>query len=206
MDCAETILQKVADDLQETIDKNDTPVNVFTAPARMPIVNQFALLFHDSFLMSIDDYALTRNDIRVVLKIIELMKFGNLVKISWSDVGSSLGINRSNMSRHMANLRRARLIVDDAGGNTYLNPQIIAKGKFLQQSGDKTLIEVLELGAAAIEGTRMQPSILTKNLRAKKKAEYKDNKEKNLKHQMNMLAMIDRDIEKEKKVGNKKKK
>ena len=136
-------------------------------PARMPIVNNFALIFHNTFLFTIDDYNLSRNDIRVMLKIIDLMKFGNLVKLSWADVARSLGIPEKNIIRHIKKLRDAHLLIDDEGGNTYLNPQIIAKGKFLQKNGDETLIQLLDLGAKAMEDTAMSPNIITPNIRKK---------------------------------------
>ena len=95
------------------------------------------------------------------------MKFGNLVKLSWADVARSLGIPEKNIIRHIKKLRDAHLLIDDEGGNTYLNPQIIAKGKFLQKNGDETLIQLLDLGAKAMEDTAMSPNIITPNIRKK---------------------------------------
>ena len=161
------VLQSVVDGIQEQFDKGNKSVNVFTAPARMPIVNQFALIFHNNFLMTIDEYKLALNDIRIMLKIIDLMKFGNLVKLSWSDVARSLDIDPTNMGRHIKKLKKAALLIEDNGGNTYLNPQIIAKGKFLENSSDKTLIEILNIGADAIDGTNVTPSIITDKIRNK---------------------------------------
>ena len=163
---AESILQDVANSIDEHLEESKS-VNVFSMPARMPIVNNFALIFHNTFLFTIDDYNLSRNDIRVMLKIIDLMKFGNLVKLSWADVARSLGIPEKNIIRHIKKLRDAHLLIDDEGGNTYLNPQIIAKGKFLQKNGDETLIQLLDLGAKAMEDTAMSPNIITPNIRKK---------------------------------------
>lgn len=162
-------LEAIADSLQETMKNGNKQVNVFTAPARMPIVNQFALIFHNNFLLTIDDYNLRLNDIRVMLKIIDLMKFGNLVKLSWSDVARSLRIDPTNMGRHIKKLKQAKLLIEDEGGNTYLNPQIIAKGKFIQEKEDQQLIKILNIGAEALEGTNIKPSIITKKIKNKEK-------------------------------------
>ena len=48
-----------------------------------------------------------------------------------------------------------------------MNPQIIAKGKFLQK-GDENLIHLLEKGAEALEGTNVKPSILTPKMQKEK--------------------------------------
>ena len=58
----------------------------------MPIINNYALLIHTAFLQTINDYNLTLNDVKVMLKIIEYMKFGNLVHLSWSKVAEDLNI------------------------------------------------------------------------------------------------------------------
>lgn len=172
--------EEIAEDIQQKLEDGNKQVNVFTAPARMPIVNQFALIFHNNLLLTLDEYKLTLNDLRVILKIIDLMKFGNLVKLSWSDVARSLGINPQNMNRHINKLRKAHLLIDDEGGNTYLNPQIIAKGKFIQGKQDQQLIEVLNLGADAIEGSGRTPSIITERIRRKQKEKAENTLQRSL--------------------------
>lgn len=157
------ILSNIAESIDGHL-KQGKDVNVFSMPARMPIVNNFVLLFYNSFLQTIDDYHLTLNDVRVLLKIIELMKFGNLVKLTWSDVAKQLGIPRNNIARHVKKLHSARLLMSDAGGNTYLNPQIIAKGKFLQKENDE-LIKLLDWGADELNAIGIEPNVLTPKLK-----------------------------------------
>lgn len=164
---SENALQTVAEGIQEHLDKGNKSINVFTAPARMPIINQFCLLFYQSFLDTIDEYQLKLNDIRVILKILEKMQFGNLVKLSWSDIARSLKMNPTNINRHIKKLKDAALLIEDEGGNTYLNPQIIAKGKFLQNNEDAKIIELLNLGADALDGTNIKPSIMTDKIKNK---------------------------------------
>lgn len=165
-----TILGNIAEGLQDTIEKTGTTqVNVFSSPARMPIVNNYVLLFYQALLQTIDDYNLTLNDLRVILKILEMMQFGNVVKLSWSDVGNRLNIRRQNMAKHIKKLKDAAILIDDEGGNTYLNPHIIAKGKFLQDKNDKSLVDILNLGAQALEGTNVSPNILTEKIKRKQR-------------------------------------
>lgn len=158
---------EVAEKIQEQIDQGNTQISVFTSATKMPIINNYALLFHTAFLQTIDEYKLTLNDIRVMLKIIELMRFGNLVHISWTKIAKELKIMPKNMSRHINKLKKANLLLDDEG-NIFLNPQIIAKGKFLQK-GDENLVNLLEKGATALEGTNIKPNIITPKMQKENK-------------------------------------
>lgn len=161
---ATDILTEVASSIDQHLQKKND-VNVFALPARMPIVNNFVLLFYNSFLQTIDDYKLTLNDVRVLLKVIDLMKFGNLVRLSWSEVGRATGISPTNMTRHVNKLKSAKLLVDDAVGNTYLNPQIISKGKFLKRGDNEELVKLLDLGADALKNTNIEHNIITPKIR-----------------------------------------
>lgn len=181
---AEDVLSEISDNLQEIMDEHEGDINVFTSPSRMPILNSFALMFSNSLLMSIDDYNLTRNDIRVILKLCELMQFGNQLRISFAEVGKSLHIDKSMISKHIKKLKEAKIIIENDYGSLYLNPHIIAKGKFLQKGRDDELIKVLELGAKAIMGTNVRPSIM---LTKKVDRQYP-----------NLLSMIDKDMAKDK--------
>lgn len=158
-------LAEVAERVQEQIDKHNTNISIFTGSTKMHIINNYALLFHTAFLQTIDDYNLSLNDVRVMLKIIELMKFGNLVHMSWTKIAKDLKIIPKNMSRYINKLKQAKLIIDD-DGNIFLNPQIIAKGKFTIH--DEKSVHLLEKGAEALEGTNVKPSILTPKMKEKK--------------------------------------
>lgn len=159
-------LTEISEKVQAEIDKGNAQISIFTGATKMPIVNNYALLFHTAFLQTIDDYKLSLNDVRVMLKIIEYMKFGNLVHMSWTKLGKDLGISSKNISRHITKLRNAKLILDD-DGNIYLNPQIVAKGKFLQK-GDEDLEKLLDKGAEALEGTNIKPNIITPKMKKEK--------------------------------------
>ena len=84
-----------------------------------------------AFLSMIDECKLTRNEIRLALKLIQKVQSGCLIRISWASFGESLGIKRNNMPRHIKALKEAQILIEDDGGNVFLNPQIIAKGKIL---------------------------------------------------------------------------
>lgn len=169
-------LGEVADKVQEQMDKNNTQISIHSGPARMPIINNYALLFNTAFLQTLDDYKLTLNDVRVMLKIIEYMKFGNLVHVSWAKLAIDIGIKPQNITRHIKKLKTAKLLLDD-NGNVFLNPQIIAKGKFIAK-GDEDTMRLLDLGAQALEGTNIKPNIMTPKMREKQKKEEEKNNDK----------------------------
>ena len=162
---AEKAISSLLFDVQQKMDETDGRINVFTSPSKTPIINEFALLFFSAFLSIIDEFNLTRNEIRLTLKIIEMMRFGNLVKLSWASVGESLGIKRNNMTRHIKSLKEAQILIEDESGNVFLNPQVIAKGKFLVGKGNEDIEKLLDLGAEALKGTSAKPSIVTPKMR-----------------------------------------
>ena len=186
---AADVLASTADLMQEKMDETNAQVNVFVSKSKMPIVNQFVLLFYQSFLFTIDEYNLSRNEIRTVLKILEYTQFGNLIQLSFTKIGQDLNINRANISRIFKKLKEAGLLVDD-GGNLFLNPQVIAKGSFLKRDELDTE-RLLEKGAELMKQTiGLAPNILTDSLR-KKEREKKHKKSNH--HQSSLLDYTDSD-------------
>ena len=167
----EKAFTSMLDDIQQKMDETNSNINVITTPSKMPIMNQFVLMFFAAFLSLIDEFKLTRNDIRVILKILEIMQFGNLVRVSWTRLGKSIGITPTNMGRHVKTLKDSKLLIEDEDGNIYLNPQVIAKGKFLSSRQNADIDRLLDLGADALKGTSATPSILTPKMRKEMKEE-----------------------------------
>lgn len=168
MSQAQNVLTQAADKLQEQLEKNpNTSVNIYMGKARLPIANNYVILFYHALYTVIDDYDLSRNEIRTMLKILEYMQFGNLISMSQKKLGEDLKINKGRMSTIMKRLKTCGLILDDSG-NLYLNPQVIAKGKFL----DKQEETLLEKGAEVLqEKLRLGPNILTEKLRKQQEPE-----------------------------------
>lgn len=162
----ESSLLDVVENIQNQMDTTNAQIFVYSGKRKMQIVNEFAIMFGTAFLQCIDDYNLSRNDIRVVLKIIEYMKFGNLVRMSYSSIAKDLNIDKSNISKTIKKLRENKLIITD-NGNDYLNPHVIAKGNFIDDSGER----LLNKAAEELEGTNISPSIITSKMRKKFKDE-----------------------------------
>lgn len=186
---AADVLASTADLMQEKMDETNAQVNVFVSKSKMPIVNQFVLLFYQSFLFTIDEYNLSRNEIRTVLKILEYTQFGNLIQLSYTKLAKDLNMDKANTSRIIKKLKAASLLIDD-DGNLFLNPQIIAKGSFLKRDEIETE-KLLEKGAELMKQTiGSTPNILTDSLR-KKEREKKYQKSNH--HQASLLDYTDSD-------------
>lgn len=155
-------LLNVAENIQNHMNTTNSQVFVYVGKKKMQIVNEFAIMFGTAFLQCIDDYNLTRNDIRIMLKIIEYMKFGNLIKFSYSSLAKDLKIDKSNVSKTIKKLKENKLIITD-NNNDYLNPHVIAKGNFTDEVSE----HLLNKAAEELEGSNISPNILTEQLRKK---------------------------------------
>lgn len=150
--------------LQKNIDSKNARLFLSTGKIKMQILNEFAFLFCSSFLQTIDDYNLSRNDIRIVLKIIEYMQFGNLLKLAYSSIAKDLNIDKGNVSKSIKKLKVCKLIID-IDGSLYLNPHIILKGKLNSFNEDD--IKIINKSADALKGTKLKPSISTPYIKNK---------------------------------------
>lgn len=161
---AQDVLTSLLEQLQGQIDSKNAKLFLSSGRFKMKILNEFALMFASVFLQTIDDYKLTRNDIRVVLKIIEYAQFGNLLRMSYSSLSKDLNIHKADISKSIKRLKESKLIVD-IDGSLYLNPHIICKGRF--NTSDSKDEELINRSADALEETNRKPSIETKYIRNK---------------------------------------
>lgn len=161
---ANQILADVAHNLQEHIDQKGARPNVFISKNRMQTFNEYAFLFATNLNLIIDRYDLTKRDIRVVLKLIEYMYFGNLLSFSNSKLASDLKIDPSNLSKILRKLKKTELIVED-DGNLYFNPHIACKG-FLNENEAKDR-QIIDYSAVVLNTyeSPATPSIGTPNIR-----------------------------------------
>lgn len=165
-------LEKIADAASGITEQlaDGSSVNVIVAKDKYQcdILNPFAMIFCGSFLNLINNYDLTKNDIKTVLQIIYYARFGNLIQMSYAKLAKDLGINRQNLSRTMKKLRESGIIIED-DGNMFLNPQIISKGSFAEIEKNKDL-ELIEKGAEALANTLgVGPNVITKSMKDKAK-------------------------------------
>ena len=128
------------------------------------ILNPFAMIFCEVLFNTIEEYNLTKNDIRTILRIIYYARFGNLIQMSNTKLAKDLGMNKSSLSRSMKKLRESGILVEDEG-NLYLNPQVISKGSFAKIEEDKEL-ELIEKGAKILAQTlNVGPNVITKKMK-----------------------------------------
>lgn len=161
---AETTLTSLLEQLQNQIDSKNAKLFISSGKFKMRILNEFVLMFASIFLQTIDDYKLTRNDIRVVLKIIEYAQYGNLLKMSYSTLAKDLSIDKGDISKSIKRIKNSQLIID-IDGNLYLNPHIICKGRF--NVSDENDEKIINKSADLLDGSNRKPSIETKHIKNK---------------------------------------
>lgn len=155
-------LDKILDHIQTNMDEKNSDLNVFVGKERMDICNDFVILFYNSLLNIINEYNLSKTDIKAILQILEYMQYGNLVRMSYAQLARNIGIDPSNINKTIKKLKQSNLLIEKEG-SLYLNPHVISKGKF--KNKDENARDLLEYSAKLLEGSDLTPSILTPKLR-----------------------------------------
>lgn len=131
-------------------------------------ISEFVLLFAEALLATLFEYNLTLTDVKVILKIIIYAQYGNLINMSHQQLADDLNLKRQAVTRSIKNLKESNILID-IGKNTYLNPQVIAKGKIRDFEREKSIEKLnenlAEIGAKKLAEINIPPSFLTKNMK-----------------------------------------
>lgn len=157
-------LDEILDNIQTNMDEKNSDLNLFIGKEKMDICNDFVILFYNSLLNIIEEFNLSKIDIKAILKILEYMQYGNLIKMSFAQLARDINIDPTNISRVIKKLKNSQLLIE-RNNNMYLNPHIIAKGRFKRKDNDAK--ELLEYSAELLNGTSIKPSILTQKIKNK---------------------------------------
>ena len=161
------------DDIKETLNENlekgngNISVKMAVKYDKMQFANPFVIFFCASLLKIIEEYNLTRLEIKVLLRMMDVMKYGNAINVSFTQILRDIGSDPSNSSKVMKRLKDAKLIIEE-GGHTFLNPHVVAKGNINENNPDDAAL--LEHAAAELEEIGIGPGITTKAMRKKRKA------------------------------------
>lgn len=158
---AESASSEIFNAINNQMTDKNSDINVGIWQSRMDICNEYVLLFFANFKNIIREYNLTKTDILVVMQMLEYMQYGNLLRISYTKLAKDVGIDPKNIHKTIKRLKSSNLLIEDEE-NTYLNPHVIAKGKF--KSKDEKSARLLEY-AAKIQNENIDPSILTPKLK-----------------------------------------
>lgn len=161
---SESANDQILAEIQTTMEEKNSDINVYIGKEKMEICNQFVFLFYNSLLAMIDDYNLAKNDIKAILKILEYMQYGNLVRMSFAQLARDIGVDPTNITKITRKLKKAALLIEK-DGNLFLNPHVIAKGKFKRK--DENDQKLLEYSAKKLTESNptLTPSILTAKLK-----------------------------------------
>lgn len=169
----EEILSQFVNELSKRLEENPgTDINVNSGFERMDIIpNTFSLLFHSNLKYLIQEYNLKTTEIVALLQINEYMQYGNLIQMSYSKLARDIGIDPRNITRTIKKLKACKIIIEK-DGNSYINPQVIIKGRFRKK--DEESNELIELGSKLGEEVGIDTNIYTKKMRLTEKIKTKD--------------------------------
>lgn len=149
----------------------DGGVSVFVGRERQEYANKFAIVFFESLEWLVDEFELSRIEMRVLLRILSHMAYGNLVILSQSDIMREIGCSPTNSTKVFRKLRDCKILIK-VNGHTYLNPHIIAMGRF--RKNDPDAMRLIENAADELAEIGMEPNILNKAIKQRQKAKKKE--------------------------------
>lgn len=158
---AEDANKEFLDALSQVMTDKNIDINVGAWQSKMDITNEYVLLFYINLEYIIREYKLSRNDILVILRMLHYMQYGNLLRISFTKLAKDIGIDPKNIHKTINKLKNSKLLIEFEE-NLYLNPHIVAKGKF--KSKDEEATKLLEFSSKELDDN-ITPSILTKKMR-----------------------------------------
>jgi hypothetical protein len=102
---------------------------VIIAGKKVKVNTQFVMLFYAAIAKLIDQKKLNLSDVRVLLGICEIARFGNLISLNQTSLANQLGMKKQNMSKCIIKLTAENIIIKSEFG-LFLNPTLIVKGNF----------------------------------------------------------------------------
>lgn len=121
---------QITNGIQTVQQRDDAPgdVHVHIAKKRKHIdpLNPFALCFVGSLAVIIQKRKLSPTALALLFLLLELARFGNLVSVNQANLAARLGVKQPAISKALAKLEAAGLILNLPDGQ-FFNPQIITK-------------------------------------------------------------------------------
>lgn len=121
---------QITNAIQTVQQRDDEPgdVHVHIAKKRKHIdpLNPFALCFVGSLAVIIQKRKLSPTALALLFLLLELARFGNLVSVNQANLAARLGVKQPAISKALAKLEAAGLILNLPDGQ-FFNPQIITK-------------------------------------------------------------------------------
>jgi hypothetical protein len=102
---------------------------VIVAGKKLQVNTEFVMLFYESVGDLIDRKKVTLSDVRVLIAICQIARFGNLISLNQSTLAAKIGMKKQNLSKCIIKLCAENILLKTDFG-LYLNPSIIVKGKF----------------------------------------------------------------------------
>lgn len=120
-------------------DKQDTlkaTVKIESNSKKVTIKSDFVIAFTEN-LSKLAEIGVNQTELRVILYILEKMKYGNLIGLNQASVCTALNLKRSNVSNVFKKLKLKQVLIEDEEKNLYMNSKLFVKGLSHRLDEDK---------------------------------------------------------------------
>ncbi len=117
----------VTEKIENGLNSIDNAV-VIVAGKRESVSEPFVIMFYEALNTIIQANKINMTDIRVLLGICGVTRFGNCISMSQMGLAEALGINKSNISKSIKKLIEHNVLIQSRLG-LFINPSLIIKGK-----------------------------------------------------------------------------
>lgn len=130
----------VTEKIENGLNSIDNAV-VIVAGKRESVSEPFVIMFYEALNTIIQANKINMTDIRVLLGICGVTRFGNCISMSQMGLAEALNIDKSNVSKSIQKLVKHNVLLQSKLG-LFINPSLIIKGKLSEvdpQVWDETL-------------------------------------------------------------------
>lgn len=140
---AEHIQSNITDKLSSAIESNPNAtvnVNISKQKRKVKPLTPFVILFYHNLDYILENHPLSPFEMRVLLKLIEAMQYGNQITINQKTIVEKLKSNKQQVSRAFKNLKLTGIFFEK-NGSLYMNYNVISKGELLSAKEIKEVYE-----------------------------------------------------------------
>lgn len=109
------------------VEADGSDVIVHAARAREQVSEPFVLLFYESISELVIDEKISMGDMKVVLGVCQIARFGNLISLNQAALAGMLKMHKVSVSRSIKKLTEMNVLIKSDLG-LFINPTLIVKG------------------------------------------------------------------------------
>lgn len=144
MNRAENITSNITSKLSTAMNDNpnsDIKVTIAKDKKRnMKPLTPFVIVFYKNLDEILKTYKLSNFEMRVLLKLVDCMQYGNLISVNQKSIADALESSRQQVNRAFKSLKKTGLFIE-VEGSLFMNYNIITKGDLWSAKDVKEIYE-----------------------------------------------------------------